>query len=145
MCKPMDLRHQPKVNQINQSLFKETREHCLWVVAAVFVFSKCLISISPLCLACDFVRDKSPNLSSKIKKTIDDYLKENNSLFALKYEIDNSKILIQDLKGSVVSLKVSTSRIEEEVNELSITINQISKGILIYIIWTETHTDLFFC
>lgn len=91
------------------------------------------------------MRDKSPNLSSKIKKTIDDYLKENNSLFALKYEIDNSKILIQDLKGSVVSLKVSTSRIEEEVNELSITINQISKGILIYIIWTETHTDLFFC
>lgn len=89
------------------------------------------------------MKEKSLNLSSEIKKTIGDYLKEHNSLFALKYEIDNSKILIQDLKGSVVLLKVSTSRIEQEVKELNIIVNQISKGILIYVIWTETHTDLF--
>jgi len=72
------------------------------------------------------LKDDYKSLSIEIKRTIDEYLKENSSLYALKYEIDNNKILIQDLKSSVVSLKVSTSRIEKEVKDLGNGIGSIS-------------------
>lgn len=63
-------------------------------------------------------------LPDQMKDTIEHHLQRSSSVYALNYQIENNKILIQDLKSSIVSLKVSTSRIERDVKELSTTVGK---------------------
>lgn len=56
------------------------------------------------------------------KYAVERQLSESGKITSIDYEVDGNKIMIQELKSSVVSLKVSTSRIEREVKELSDTV-----------------------
>lgn len=67
-------------------------------------------------------------LPDQMKDTIEHHLQRSSSVYALNYQIENNKILIQDLKSSIVSLKVSTSRIERDVKELSTTVGKYNNG-----------------
>jgi len=60
-------------------------------------------------------------------------LLKSSRIGSINYEVDSNKIMIQDLKSSVVSLKVSTSRIEREVKNLSDTVTQFKTGVYLFI------------
>lgn len=62
------------------------------------------------------------NVESEFQKSL------NNSLDVIRYDVDDNKILIQDLKSSVITLKVAISRIEKEAKELSSTVDSLTKG-----------------
>lgn len=55
----------------------------------------------------------------EFKTAIERQLSESTKISTIDYEVDSNKVMIQDLKSSVVSLKVSTSRIEREVKDLT--------------------------
>ena len=62
------------------------------------------------------------------KYAVERQLSESGKITSIDYEVDGNKIMIQELKSSVVSLKVATSRIEREVKELSDTVVKFNTG-----------------
>jgi len=75
------------------------------------------------------IRKNNQAITEKVKVNVESEFQKslNNSLDVIRYDVDDNKILIQDLKSSVITLKVAISRIEKEAKELSSTVDSLTK------------------